>query len=337
MPYLGGVAIFCSFWLVILIGILTAQFPGQKLLAFASAQRIILGVLSMSHKLLGIFAGSFVILIVGLLDDRFDLLPSQKLFGQMVAAFVLMKMGLMINLFYGLGVWGYVITFIWILLIMNAFNFVDSLDGHCSGVAFIACIMFFWITQILNQPMVGFFLIAFAGALGGFLQHNFKPAKTFLGDNGSLFVGYMMAAFTLLCKYYGPRFSHVTVFIPVLIFGVPIYDTLSVIVVRTFRGVPFWKGDRNHFAHRLVKIGMSEKAAVVFSYFVELTIGLIAILTTQVTFFGAVLIGFIFFCIIGVIAFLEYYASRRVKISEKLATEHRRRKEDIRAEEDKLS
>ncbi len=334
-PLLGGVSIFCSFWIVVLLGVLSAQFPGRELLASSSAQRLIAGVVSMSSKILGIFAGSIVILIVGLIDDRLDLMPIKKFFGQFLAALILMKLGLTISLFYELGILGYVVTFIWILLIINSFNFIDSLDGHCAGVALISSIMFFWITQIINQPMVGFFLITFIGVLIGFMPHNFKPAKIFLGDNGSLFLGYMMASFTLLCKYQGPRFSPVTFFIPVLIFAVPIYDTLSVVVVRTIRGIPFWTGDRNHFAHRLVKLGMSERVAVIFSYFVELTIGLIALLTTQVTYFGAILIGFVAACIIGVIAFLEYYASRRIRLTEQLATLHRRRKEDIQKEEEK--
>ena len=210
VPLLGGVAVFCSFWLVVFLGVLAARFPAREIFSSSSAQSLIIGVISMSSKILGIFAGSLVILVVGLIDDRLDLLPLQKFAGQLIAAFILMKIGFTISLFYEMGVLGYCVTFIWILLIMNAFNFIDSLDGHCTGIALISCMMFFWITRIINQPMVGFFLITFIGALLGFLPFNFKPAKIFLGDNGSLFVGYMMAAFTLLCKYQGPRFSYVT-------------------------------------------------------------------------------------------------------------------------------
>src|SRR3990167_4262648 len=100
-------------------------------------------------------------------------------------------MGLQISLFYEFGIWGYGVTFLWILLIINAFNFIDSLDGHCAGVAFISAMFFFAITQIIHQTLVGVFLLAFAGALLGFLRFNFCPAKIFLGDNGSLFIGYI--------------------------------------------------------------------------------------------------------------------------------------------------
>jgi len=329
MPFLGGVSIFIAFWCVVFGGLLTTHIFKGAYQRFDFFSHVPIGILDLSPKIVGIFIGSLIILGVGLLDDKFRWSPVRKLTGQVLAAGILMGLGLTINLFSDLGVLGYGITFVWILLIINAFNFIDSLDGHCTGIALISSVMFFWMTQIMEQPMVGVFLITFAGALIGFLPHNFKPAKIFLGDNGSLFVGYIMAAFTLLCRYQAPRSSFATLFIPVLIFGVPIYDMLSVIAVRFARGSAPWEGDRNHFAHRLVKIGMSDKIAVIFSYFVAFTIGHIAVLTTQVDYFGAVLIGIIFLSMIGLIAFLEYYAAQRARIIEKLSKKMRRRKEDI--------
>lgn len=335
MPFLGGAAVFVSFWGIILIGIMMAHLLNAPTLRPWHVQRLLVSVTSVTPKILGIFLGSIVIYLVGLFDDKFQWSPKRKLAGQIFAAGILMSLGLTINVFTALGPVGYVITFIWILLIMNAFNFIDSLDGHCTGVALISAIVFFWMTQIIHQPMVGLLLITFAGALAGFFPHNFKPARIFLGDNGSLFIGYMMAAFTLLCSYQAPQGTYATIFIPVLVFGVPIYDTMSVIIIRLMRGQAPWYGDRNHFAHRLVRIGMNEKVAVIFSYFVALTIGLVAILTTQVTLFGAVLIGLIFLCIIGVISFLEFYSMERIKIADKIAKKRRRRHQEIQDEEEK--
>ncbi len=322
MPFLGGVAVFTAFWIVVLAGwSATRMFadPGGKI------GMLLASVHSVTPKLVGIFAGGLVILFVGLCDDKYRWSPSRKLLGQCVAAGILMKLGFTINLVAGLGPLGYAVTFLWILMMINAFNFIDSLDGHCAGIALISTTVFFTITQILNQPMIGILLLAFAGALLGFLPNNFKPAKIFLGDNGSLFIGYMMAAFTLLCKYQVHDATYVTLFIPVLVFGVPIYDMLSVITVRLSRGVAPWKGDRNHFAHRLVKIGMSDQVAVVFSYFIAVTIGLVAVLTTQVGLLGAILIGLIFVSIIGVVAFLEYYAAESARVAAKLLEKKSRR------------
>lgn len=334
MPFLGGVSIFLSFWFAVFFAIMVAFLMHQKVSDADVVGRVVSGTVSLAPKVAGIFAGGLIIFLVGLFDDKFKWRPGRKLFGQMIATLVLMGLGLAINIFEGLGPLGYLMTFIWILLIINAFNFIDSLDGHCTGIALISALMFFWLTQIITQPIVGFFLITFAGALAGFLPHNFKPAKIFLGDNGSLFIGYMLAAFTLLCSYQVEHATYVTTFIPVLIFAVPIYDTLSVIVVRLARGVVPWQGDRNHFAYRLVKIGMSERVAVIFSYFIATTIGLVAILTTQVGSFGAILIGLIFCCIIGVIAFLEFYTTERIRITEKIAKKMRRRRGDIKEAEE---
>ncbi len=317
MPLLGGAAIFVSFWGVVFTGIGAAYFLGRGI--FDVQWPVLTHILSLTPKVMTIFLGSLVIFLTGLIDDKFTLSPLQKLAGQFLAVFILLHSGLTINFIQNLGFWGDVITFIWVLLIINAFNFIDSLDGHCAGVALISALTFFWITQIIDQAMVGFFLITFAGVLAGFLIRNFRPASIFLGDNGSQFIGYMLSAFTLLCHYQGDQLHHITSFIPVLIFGVPIYDTASVIVVRLIRRLAPWKGDRNHFAHRLVKMGMSDRIAVIFSYFISVTLGLVAISTTQVSAFGATLVGLIFMSIIGVIAFLEVYAARRQQVLEKLA------------------
>lgn len=323
MPFLGGTAIFAAFWSVIFAGWVAAMFMD----GLGLKTDLILGsVRSVIPKLAGIFLGGLMILLVGLYDDKFRWTPGRKLAGQCMVAAVLMGLGFQINLVAGLGAVGYAITFLWILMIINAFNFIDSLDGHCTGIALISTLVFFSITQILNQPMIGLLLMAFAGALCGFFPNNFPSAKIFLGDNGSLFIGYMMAAFTLLCKYQVPDATYVTLLIPVLVFGVPIYDMLSVITVRLARGVAPWKGDRNHFAHRLVKIGMSARVAVIFSYFIAVTIGLVAVLTTQVEFLGAVLVSLIFISIIGVIAFLEYYAVESARVTQRLLERKNRRK-----------
>ena len=328
MPFLGGVAIFTAFWTVVFAGIALATVVGIRVPHHPNVDRAIVSLLSMTPKIAGIFAGSLLILLVGLSDDKSGWTPVKKLAGQVAAALLLMRMGLTISLVSELGWLGYLITFVWILLLINAFNFIDSLDGHCTGVAAISTAVLFAITLILDQPMVGLFLVTFLGALAGFLPWNFRSARMFLGDNGSLFIGYMLAAFTLLCKYHSPNVPYVTVFIPVLVFGVPIYDAMSVIVVRLWRGIAPWKGDRNHFAHRLVKMGMSDKAAVIFSFFIATTTGFVAVLTTQVsTPLGSLLIGMIFLSVLGVIAFLEYYAAKRAKVFERWLDRQSRRPE----------
>ena len=329
VPFLGGLTVFISFWSLVYSAI-GAAFFFKIHLYLSGGIDLWQRTLVLAPKITAVFFGSLIILLVGLFDDKYTWSPLKKLGGQMLAAFILMSFGLTINLFQGLGVLGFLITFVWILLMINAFNFIDSLDGHCTGVAVISAIMFLCISQIIHQFVMSVFLAVFAGTLLGFLPHNFKPAKIFLGDSGSLYIGYMMAAFTLLCNYQTPQTTYATLFIPVLVFGVPIYDTFSVITVRLLRGVAPWQGDRNHFAHRLVKIGMSYRAAVIFSYFISWTTGLLAILMTQVRGFGAALIGVIFVSILAVIAFLEFYAAETIRLMEMLASRKKRRRSDVR-------
>ncbi len=331
-PYLGGVGIFLTVWILYL--------PFWAFLYLSKSEVPIYGAYSQATfmQIPGVFAGGVIVFVLGLLDDRFNLPPLLKFVIQGAAAVILMFFGAQVNLLLSLGFWGQLATFIWIMTIINAFNFIDSIDGHCTGVTLISCLVLFCIAGIVFQPLLATFVAILGGALLGFMPYNWKPARTFLGDNGSLFLGYMMAALTLLFSYRSAnsQYSVITPFIPIFMFGVPIYDTLSVIVVRTFRGIPAWKGDRNHFAHRLVRLGMNEKIACLVSFFIVFTLGLVAILSTQVnTTIGKIVITILFVSVIGIIALLEYYAAGRIRIMEELAAQNKRRADDVRAAEDK--
>ena len=142
-PFLGGMSIFISFWTVVFLGIWATYFFNHEIHRSETLRQILSQVVRLFPKLIGIFLGSLVTLLVGLADDKFHWKPIEKLTGQMIAALILMKFGLTINLMPEFGAIGYVITYVWILLIMNAFNFIDSLDGHCAGIALISCVIFF--------------------------------------------------------------------------------------------------------------------------------------------------------------------------------------------------
>lgn len=334
-PFFGGVVIFISFWGTVFLAGVMAYLFGGKLIQISEIPYVLRDIVPWTPKILGVFLGSAIVLIVGIWDDRFDLSPTIKFISQAAAAFILLLIGLRVNLVQELGWFGYFVTFVWIILLMNAFNFIDSIDGHCTGVALISTVMFFSLTQIMGQAAVSLVVLTFSGALFGFFKFNVKPAQCFLGDNGSLFIGYMMSVITLLCRYNARPDSVLSPLIPILMFGVPIYDTLSVIAMRLIRGIPPWKGDRNHFAYRLVRLGMGERVAALFSYFTALTLGLLAVLSTQVTtFLGNTLIVMLFVSIISIVAFLEYYATLHIQLVEKLAAQHKRRQEDIREAEE---
>ncbi len=333
-PFFGGVIIFISFWMVTIGAFVFALMMGGHLKDIHQVPYILKDILPWLPRISGVFFGSLLVLVLGLWDDRYDLPPLVKFLGQSAAALLLLLTGLQVNLAFQLGGFGYFITFTWIVLVMNAFNFIDSIDGHCSGIALISTFMFFCLTQLVEQSAVSLFVMAFLGAVFGFFKYNVKPARCFLGDNGSLFIGYMLAVITLLCRYNAQPGTPLSLLIPILMFGVPIYDTLSVVAVRIIRGIPPWKGDRNHFAHRLVRLGMGERNASVFSYFIALTLGFVALLTTQTTtFLGNLLIALIFLSIISIVALLEYYVTVRISVMQQFAQRKHRRKSDAQTHE----
>jgi UDP-GlcNAc:undecaprenyl-phosphate GlcNAc-1-phosphate transferase len=336
-PFFGGLIIFTSFWITAGFGLLTAYFLTDSLALQMKLPWIFADILSWIPEIAGVFLGSLVILLIGLWDDRFNLSPIIKFLGQSVAAFILLYIGLRVNLVQELGWFGYFVTYAWIVLLMNAFNFIDSIDGHSLGIGLISAFFFFFITQIIKQKAVALLVITFGGSLYGFFPYNFKPARCFLGDNGSLFIGYMLSVITLLCSFSTPKTSQLTPLIPILMFGVPLYDTISVVVVRLLRGIPPWQGDRNHLAHRLVRLGMGERTAAMASYFIATTLGLVALLSTQIsTPLGSFLLILLFVCIISIIALLEFYAAIRISLVEQMAGKKKRRREDISEVEDSL-
>ena len=195
--------------------------------------------------------------------------------------------------------------------IINAFNLLDNMDGLTTGVGLVACFICFIVTSQQQQTFTSIVILAFAGALLGFLRYNFNPAKIFLGDAGSMFIGYMLAVLTITASYYKEGFpTHLPVVMPILILAVPIFDTLSVISIRIKRKEPIFGGDKNHFSHRLVALGFSQRGAVLFIYLISFCLGIIAILLTQVNILGAIIIFIQGVLILVIIALLESVARR---------------------------
>ncbi len=311
-PYLGGLAIFTAFWAVFgacLLILNSEGYSGTFLSFFSTAT--LTEYARFKDQMLPMFAGGVMILVLGLIDDRFALKPSVKFAGQILVAAYLVQSGFIAEFMLDLGPFGRVITVFWIVLLLNAFNFIDSINGHCAGIVFIACGAFFLISQAMYQPILGIMMVILGGAILGFLPYNFNKAKAFLGDNGSLFLGYMMAVASLQATYRILQPVSLTPFVPLFIFGVPIYDFVSVVCVRLYRGLPPWRGDRNHFAHRLIRMGLDGNDAVFFSYMVGITTGLIGVLSTQIASLkGNAIIVAIYCMLLMIIAILEYHSAR---------------------------
>jgi UDP-GlcNAc:undecaprenyl-phosphate GlcNAc-1-phosphate transferase len=187
------------------------------------------------------------------------------------------------------------------------------MDGLACGVALIATFIFLGITDFQNQIFTSYVLIIFAGVLAGFLIFNWYPSSIFMGDTGSLWIGFMLAVLTIMSTFYSEgRPTLLPVIMPLLILGVPIFDTVSVILIRIYRKKPLFVGDKNHFSHRLVYLGMTQPQAVAFIYLVTFCVGINSTLLFTVGKTGAAVILLQAVVIFIIIALLEYTGRRAI-------------------------
>jgi UDP-GlcNAc:undecaprenyl-phosphate GlcNAc-1-phosphate transferase len=215
-------------------------------------------------EVLGICAGAIGMLAIGYLDDKHELKPRAKFIGQFVIAMLVAACGVRITLFIPNLYFSYFITVLWILTLINAFNFMDNMNGLCAGLGAIGAGVFGSLAAAQDQYLVALIAFLTLGALLGFLPYNFPRAQAFLGDSGSHLVGYLMAVLAILPHFYNVRHPHrIAVVIPLLVLAIPLADMLSVVVIRWRSGRPFYQGDTNHISHRLVRSGLSKTKAVI--------------------------------------------------------------------------
>lgn len=270
MPRLGGLAIFLSFAAAMLI-----FFPRSELTW-------------------PVLIGATIIVVTGVLDDLIELSPKLKLAGQFLAAGIVVNGGVVvefINLPFGGEIdFGYLaipITIIWIIGITNAINLIDGLDGLAAGVSSIALLTISGMAITMGNVFVVFAGMMMLGSTAGFLIYNFYPAKIFMGDSGSLFLGFMISVLSLL------GFKNVTLFsfiIPVIILGVPISDTLFAIVRRIIQRKPVSAPDKSHLHHCLLNLGYSHPETVLMIYAMAALFSLAAVIFTKATMFGAIFV-----------------------------------------------
>ncbi|MCX6928836.1 MAG: MraY family glycosyltransferase [Verrucomicrobia bacterium] len=211
-----------------------------------------------------ILLGAFGILFVGWLDDKHELRPRAKFAGQFLIALCVAASGARITLFVPSVVFSYAITILWILTVINAFNFMDNMNGLCAGLGAIGAYHFALIAAADNQYLVALLAFLTFGALLGFLPYNFPRARAFLGDAGSHLVGYLLAVLAILPHFYTMRHPHRwAVLIPLLVLALPLGDMAWVVLLRWRIGQPFYQGDTNHLSHRLVRRGFTRWQAVV--------------------------------------------------------------------------
>jgi UDP-GlcNAc:undecaprenyl-phosphate GlcNAc-1-phosphate transferase len=255
VPYLGGLAVFLAF--LITLGI-TSEF---------------------TRNVLGVLLAANIVLVVGLIDDLGVLSPLEKLAGQTIAIGVLLKAGIYVKLVFlppGLDV---VISVVWLLTMTNALNLLDVMDGLASGTAAIAALFFAAIATYNGQTTMAVLSAALAGSLVGFLRYNLAPARIYLGDAGSLFVGFLLGALAMNGAY--TEKTWMGALTPAVILAVPLFELAFVSAIRLQKGVSPLRGSPDHFSYYLRRAGLSVPQVVGLSYGFAFVIGLAGLAVMQ--------------------------------------------------------
>lgn len=264
MPRLGGLAICLAFWLVVI------------------------ATQEMSREIYGLLGGGLIICLVGMWDDIFGISAKKKLAAQIVAAAFAAWMGIQVNFLthpfdhvVSLSYLSYPVTILWIIGITNAVNLIDGLDGLAAGVSAIAAVTLGVVSVLEGFSSIGMLAFILAAAIFGFLKHNFYPAKIFMGDTGSLFLGFNLAAIAIMGLTKSA--TVISLFLPVVILGIPIIDTMLAIFRRFNNRRPIFSPDKEHLHHRLLALGLTHRKTVLIIYGVSIILGISAVLMSKLT------------------------------------------------------
>jgi len=258
IPYLGGAAIFLAFFITLV---------ANQLVEYHSLKGMV-----------GLLLAGSMIFTLGLVDDIKKLSVPLKFGVQILAAVTLIIFGIKVQ-FMGNELLNVALTIVWVVGVTNAFNLLDIMDGLSSGVAVVAALTYFALGVDAGKLFSPLASLALAGSCLGFLYYNFPPAKIFMGDAGSLFIGFMLATLSLTESYTG--INNLAVITPLIILGVPIFDTIFVMVMRAKQGKPVYFGSPDHFPLRLKRSGMSGKQVIGIAYSAALALAVVAYVSTK--------------------------------------------------------
>ena len=317
-PYLGGVAIFLGFMIPIIIHfIILINLPDnllpENLSKFLLRQQSYLS--RVLPKLSAILIGGSLMFTIGFIDDIKgpEFSPRYKFLLQLFVAIFATFMGIRIS-FMPFEWMNIVISIFWIVGITNSFNLLDNMDGLSSGVAGLSALIFLGITAIQGQFFMAIILIVFIGSILGFLKYNYYPSTIFMGDAGSLFIGYILSTLTIIASYVTKESSSLLpALMPVIILSIPIYDTISVVAIRIKERRPIYVGDKRHLSHRLVDMGFSPRHAVNTIYLLTLAIGFAAFLLPSISIKLSILVLVQVIIILIIISILMFVGKRNKK------------------------
>ncbi len=307
IPITGGIAIYLSFFIPLLSSLFVSTVP--------------LKLITLSTPIVAILIGSTLVFLLGLIDDIKGIKAGYKLIIQIIAALIayyggikIEKIGLAWDININLGLFSLPVTIIWFLLVVNAINLIDGLDGLAAGVTFFASLILLVLSITSNRILVSVGFASLAGASLGFLRYNFNPASIFMGDSGSYFLGYMLASMSILGSIKSQ--ATVAILIPIISLGLPLMDTITSPIRRFFLGQNPFKADKDHFHHRLLRLGLTQKKAVLILYGITVGMGIVSFIVVHAKDETAALVLLLLglSSIIGIrkLGYLEYLATDKL-------------------------
>ncbi|MDR2754443.1 MAG: undecaprenyl/decaprenyl-phosphate alpha-N-acetylglucosaminyl 1-phosphate transferase [Planctomycetaceae bacterium] len=300
---------FCQICIILLMNFETLRllFPATIIVHFD-------GLIYRSGQLWILLGLSFILLMLGTLDDRFNLNWKFRLGVHFLVAVIAVYHGWRLTIFIDAPIFTNILSVLWIVGLINSFNMLDNMNGLSGGVAvicglFLAVVMFIVPNPLSQQPQffVAGFLFVLVGAIAGFLLYN-NPfhASIFMGNGGAYFIGFLLATSTLTATFADYSGALQTIYVPLLVFAIPVYDTTTVLLIRISNGKSLFIGDKNHFSHRLVDLGFSRTQSVLTVYLTTTICCLGSLLLYQVNFLGASLIFLQTFLLLFLIGIIEY-------------------------------
>ncbi len=276
IPLAGGFAVLTGILLPLIAGAIAIKFGIVKI---SSANLIAHGLERRGFELAIISFGAIAMTLLGWFDDKHELKPLPKFAGQFLIALLVAKFGLRITLFVHSEIFSYAITILWLLTVINAFNFMDNMNGLCAGLGAIGSLIFAIVAAANGEYLVATIEFLVCGALLGFLPWNFPNSKAFLGDAGSHLVGYLLAVMAILPHFYSKENPNkIAVLSPLLVLAIPLADLAQVVIWRTLHSKPFWIGDTNHLSHWLTRQNLSRTHTVLLIWLLAVMIGVLAAL-----------------------------------------------------------
>ncbi|MBL8817611.1 MAG: undecaprenyl/decaprenyl-phosphate alpha-N-acetylglucosaminyl 1-phosphate transferase [Planctomyces sp.] len=328
-PRSGGIAIFAG---IVLTLIVWAVIWSSGLDIAGTLRDLLLesvqGNPERIRQFLAIGIGGGTLFFVGLADDRWNLSWKLRLGCQLLVAVFVVAMGVRATVFVSQPWFGWGVSILWILVLTNALNFLDNMDALSAGIGVIASLIFCAIMiELVGTPVwsVAFLLIVLAGSLSGFLLWNRPPASIFMGDCGSNLIGFLLSTLTIVGTFYDRTGSRHVMLAPLCVLAVPLYDFSTVILIRLRQGRSPFQGDKSHFSHRLVELGLRPASAVLTIHLTTMMTGLAGLLLYKVPdWTGAGLVVGLVICVLSIIAILETVGRSAVSRSQQSPSQQSR-------------